>query len=79
MFVAFTGEYDGNVDVYVIPSEGGEPRSLTWHPSSEQNIQINVKPCQEWRQIYQEIWRIEREFFYDPNLHGLDLQKAMKK
>src|SRR5262249_32338096 len=26
------GEYDGNVDVYVISSEGGIPRRLTWHP-----------------------------------------------
>src|SRR5205814_1687953 len=30
---AFSGEYDGNVDVYVISSDGGVPRRLTWHPS----------------------------------------------
>ena len=30
--VAFTGQYGGNVDVYVVPIEGGEPRRLTWHP-----------------------------------------------
>src|SRR5262245_54268583 len=29
-WIAFTGEYDGNRDVYVIPAEGGEPRRLTW-------------------------------------------------
>ncbi|NVJ87706.1 MAG: PD40 domain-containing protein [Algoriphagus sp.] len=34
--IAFTGEYDGNVDVYVIPSEGGEPKRLTWHPGNDQ-------------------------------------------
>lgn len=33
--IAFTGEYDGNIDVYVIPSKGGEPKRLTWHPSSD--------------------------------------------
>jgi len=27
--VAFSGNYDGNVDVYVVPSTGGEPRRLT--------------------------------------------------
>ena len=37
-WIAFTGSYDGNQDVYVIPAEGGEPRRLTWwtdlgHPS----------------------------------------------
>ncbi|MBN2408862.1 MAG: PD40 domain-containing protein [Candidatus Aminicenantes bacterium] len=44
-----------------------------------QNIQIRVKPREEWRQMYREAWRIEREFFYDPNLHGLNLEKAQKK
>ena len=34
-WIAFTGEYDGNVDVYVIPAEGGEPRRLTWHPAPD--------------------------------------------
>ncbi|MDX2000619.1 MAG: PDZ domain-containing protein [Thermoanaerobaculia bacterium] len=32
-WIAFTGEYDGNVDVYLVPTEGGEPRRLTTHPS----------------------------------------------
>jgi tricorn protease len=44
-----------------------------------QNIQIKVKPRAEWQQMYREIWRIEREFFYDPNLHGLDLEETQKK
>lgn len=34
-WIAFTGEYDGNPDVYVIPAEGGEPRRLTFHPSRD--------------------------------------------
>ena len=33
--VAFTGEYDGNVDVYVVASGGGVPRRLTWHPAED--------------------------------------------
>ncbi|HTS10614.1 MAG TPA: PDZ domain-containing protein [Candidatus Limnocylindrales bacterium] len=28
--IAFTGEYDGNPNVYVIPSEGGQPKQLTF-------------------------------------------------
>jgi tricorn protease len=40
-WIAFTGQYDGNRDVYVIPAEGGEPKRLTWwtdagHPSERQ-------------------------------------------
>ena len=33
--VAFSGEYDGNVDVFVIPAVGGEPKRLTWHPGAD--------------------------------------------
>ncbi|MEE9610228.1 MAG: hypothetical protein V3W19_03205, partial [Desulfatiglandales bacterium] len=33
--IAFNGEYDGNIDVYVVPVEGGIPKRLTWHPGSD--------------------------------------------
>jgi tricorn protease len=33
--IAFTGDYDGNADVYVIPASGGTPRRLTYHPSPD--------------------------------------------
>ena len=29
--------------------------------------------------MYHDAWRIQREFFYDPGLHGLDLAAAIKK
>lgn len=30
--IAFSAEYDGNVDVFVVPASGGVPKRLTWHP-----------------------------------------------
>ena len=33
--IAFNGEYDGNVDVFTIPAEGGIPTRLTWHPAQD--------------------------------------------
>ena len=33
-WIAFTGEYDGNRGVYVIPADGGEPRRLTWRQAT---------------------------------------------
>lgn len=38
-------------------------------------FQLPIDPRREWRQMYREVWRIERDFFYDPGLHGLDLAK----
>ncbi len=34
-YIAFTGQYDGNYDVYIIPSQGGEPKRLTFHPGGD--------------------------------------------
>ena len=42
-------------------------------------IQIRVNPRDEWRQMYHEAWRVEREFLYDPKAHGYDLAAAEKK
>src|SRR5262247_320099 len=33
--VAFTGEYDGNVDLYTVPASGGVPKRLTYHPGGD--------------------------------------------
>ena len=32
--IAFTGQYDGDEQVYVIPADGGEPRQLTFYPAA---------------------------------------------
>jgi tricorn protease len=34
-WIAFTGEYAGNADVYLVPAEGGGPKRLTWHPGAD--------------------------------------------
>ncbi|WKV12144.1 S41 family peptidase [Marivirga harenae] len=34
-WIAFSAEYDGNTDVYVMPVEGGTPKRLTYHPGSD--------------------------------------------
>jgi tricorn protease len=31
-WIAFTGQYPGNTDVYIVPIGGGDPKRLTWHP-----------------------------------------------
>ncbi len=33
--IAFSAQYDGNTDVFVIPVEGGVPVRLTWHPGND--------------------------------------------
>ncbi len=32
-WIAFTGQYEGDEQVYVVPAEGGVPKRLTWYPA----------------------------------------------
>ena len=55
------------------PVKPGEGRLKT------DEMEVRIDPRAEWNQMYRETWRIERDFFYDPHHHGLDLQAAAKK
>ncbi len=43
-----------------------------------EGLSVWVDPRAEWRQMYRETWRIQRDFLYDPRAHGLDLAAAEK-
>ena len=42
-------------------------------------MEVWVDPRAEWKQMFNEIWRIERDFFYDPNMHGVNLKALAKE
>ena len=44
--IAFTGNYDGNDDVYVMPAQGGEPKRLTFD-SIPENV-VGWTPDGNW-------------------------------
>jgi tricorn protease len=57
-WIAFTGQYDGNVDVYVMPADGGEPKRLTWHPGND--IAVGWTPDSK-----RVVFRSDREAYAD--------------
>ncbi|HEV2280136.1 MAG TPA: PDZ domain-containing protein [Acidobacteriaceae bacterium] len=48
-------------------------------PINNHGMFATVDPRAEYAQMYRETWRIERDFFYDPHLHGLNLEKIETK
>jgi len=60
------------------PGAGGPPKPGLG-PLKLDGWEVYVEPRAMWKQIYNETWRIERDFFYDPHYHGLDLDKVKKK
>ncbi|HEY1939163.1 MAG TPA: PDZ domain-containing protein [Candidatus Angelobacter sp.] len=56
-------------------SAAGKPET----PLALTKMEVKIDPKAEWKQEYTEVWRIERDFFYDPNLHGLNLPATKKQ
>ncbi|MEJ2544704.1 MAG: PDZ domain-containing protein [Calditrichaceae bacterium] len=61
--------YRQGKDVGIIASNErdskGEKISLT-------DLKMDYDPMAEWQQIFNESWRMERDFYYEPNMHGID-------
>ncbi len=36
------------------------------------DLQMRLEPQREYRQIFDDAWRLMRDWFYDPNMHGVD-------
>ena len=41
-------------------------------------VSVRIEPAAEWPEIFDEAWRVNRDYFYDPGMHGVDW-KAMKE
>ena len=42
-------------------------------------IEVKINPRAEWNEIFSEAWRVNRDYFYDPGMHGVDWKAARAK
>lgn len=73
--VAFSASADGK-KLLLTMGEGklevaDANEKLESKPVDLSGMRMLVDPRQEWRQIFDETWRMEQQYFYDPNMHGL--------
>ncbi|MCA0133796.1 S41 family peptidase [Winogradskyella alexanderae] len=47
--------------------------------SIKPNLQMKLDRAKEWEQMFEEAWRYERDYFYDPNIHGRDWNMVYKR
>ncbi|HYM59428.1 MAG TPA: PDZ domain-containing protein, partial [Thermoanaerobaculia bacterium] len=57
----------------------GEKLDLSKHHLAVDRIHVKIDPPAEWRQIFAEAWRINRDYFYDPNMHGANWKALREK
>ncbi|MBM3882224.1 MAG: peptidase S41 [Verrucomicrobia bacterium] len=64
----------GSTYAFVEPKEGQKLDKKI--PSG--GLEATIDPVAEWQQLFTEAWRLQRDYFYDPGLHGVDW-KLMRK
>jgi tricorn protease len=68
-------------DVYVIDAGTAQPTAQTL---AERRVDLSkwtfsVDPREEWRQMFVDAWRMERDYFYDRNLHNVDYEGLLER
>jgi tricorn protease len=75
--LSFNGKkmlYQRGTAWYVVPTQSAPAAGAG--AIATDSMEMLVNPRLDWRQMYDETWRIERDFFYDPNYHGLNIAQA---
>ncbi len=68
-----------DTDLYVLDASGSAPPSLPEKKVDLSRWTFSIDPRQEWRQMFIDAWRMERDYFYDRNLHSADYQRLLDR
>ena len=71
----------------ILIAQAGNNYSITDVPSGRpdlserlnlSDLKVNLDRTAEWKQIFNASWRQMRDFFYDPNMHGVNWEQVRK-
>ncbi|WP_088339925.1 S41 family peptidase [Robiginitalea sediminis] len=57
---------------YMVEAGGSEVKDLSDSQISLKDWKFPIDPAAEWKQMFTDAWRMERDYFYDPGMHGVD-------
>lgn len=81
--VTFYLSYDGGTVLYQGKDQWNVAmdiyRRRAHHTLRLNEIEVHVDPQAEWAHMYKQVWRSLRDYFYDPGLHGLNLDEARRR
>ncbi len=64
---------------YMIDAGKEKVSDLTEHKIELKNWKFPITPREDWKQIFTDAWRMERDYFYDKNMHGVDWNAMYEK
>ena len=68
-----------DADIYVIDAAAAAPSALPEKRVDLSRWSFSIDPREEWRQMFVDAWRMERDYFYDRNLHNVDYQGLLER
>ena len=75
--------FDGSHIIYAKGNDMGIIKADAKDSSGEaldlSGLKMYLEPLKEWMQIYNEAWRLERDYYYDPRMKGIDWQAIGEK
>jgi tricorn protease len=64
---------------YVVELKPSPVGSIADHKVDLSNWKFSIDPSEDWKQLYTDAWRMERDYFYDVDMHGLDWDAMYEK
>ena len=68
-----------NIQILIVPAAEKFPKKLDNQVVKAKDWQFLINPKDEWDQIFHDAWFMHREFFFDPDLRGVNWLKVKKK
>ena len=68
-----------NDTLYVFDAGTSAPSKLADHKVDLSSWTFAIDPRQDWHQIFIDAWRLQRDHFYDPGMHGVDWEAVRDK
>ncbi|MBD3332821.1 protease, partial [candidate division GN15 bacterium] len=66
-------------NLYIVDASASPPGSLDDGKVDLSSWSFPLDPREEWRQMFVEAWRLERDYFYDTGMHGVDWTAIREK
>lgn len=65
--------------MYIVAAGTGKVGNLTDGQINLKGWTFSLDPREDWKQLFTDAWRMERDYFYDPNMHGVDWNGMYKR
>lgn len=69
----------GSKKLYTLKADAGKDAELDKAEVELKDWRFAVDKRAEWNQIYADAWRLHRDYFWDPNMHGVDWESMRRK